>query len=168
MNTPANEDPFDTSIERSVDKWKELTPANECGCTAKKYCTFHFNESVRRDHPANEWREEFDNLFNSLGFDTVVTCGCFGKCDCKTPRTKLQDFIQNLLTQNTADTLERVIETIALSDEPCVPNIIEKLLTSLTPDKSDKQEKCEHEVVAKYCFRCKRPDLAGEPKVVTR
>jgi hypothetical protein len=25
-------------------------------------------------------------------------------------------------------------------------------------------EKCEHNVVAKYCFRCKRPDLAGSPK----
>ena len=79
------------------------------------------------------------------------------------------EWMREELATNTADTVERVIETIALSDEPCVPNIIEKLLTSLTPtDKSDKQEKCEHEVVAKYCFRCKRPDLAGEPKVVTR
>lgn len=23
------------------------------------------------------------------------------------------------------------------------------------------EEKCEHNVTAKYCFRCKRPDLAG-------
>ena len=25
------------------------------------------------------------------------------------------------------------------------------------------EKKCEHNVVAKYCFRCKRPDLAGTP-----
>lgn len=24
-------------------------------------------------------------------------------------------------------------------------------------------EKCEHDVAAKHCFRCKRPDLAGPP-----
>lgn len=29
-----------------------------------------------------------------------------------------------------------------------------------TPD----TEKCEHKVVKKYCFRCKRPDLAGNVK----
>lgn len=27
----------------------------------------------------------------------------------------------------------------------------------------DQPTKCEHDVVAKYCFRCKRPDLAGTP-----
>lgn len=27
----------------------------------------------------------------------------------------------------------------------------------------DQEVKCRHDVVAKYCFRCKRPDLAGTP-----
>lgn len=32
-----------------------------------------------------------------------------------------------------------------------------------TPLSTTQEKKCEHDVVAKYCFRCKRPDLAGTP-----
>jgi hypothetical protein len=38
------------------------------------------------------------------------------------------------------------------------------LITALSPDVT----KCEHDVNPKYCFRCKRPDLAGPVPDITK
>lgn len=53
----------------------------------------------------NKWENEFDRLFNSLGYDHIETCTCgpLEECKCKSGRERLKDFVASLLSKATKE-----------------------------------------------------------------
>lgn len=48
--------------------------------------------------PTEQWEKDFDNLFNSLGFDHATSCGCLeDDCGCVSPREKMKSLVKSIL-----------------------------------------------------------------------
>ena len=76
------------------------TPDTECGCTNKKYCTKHFNESVRKDHP------ELENDTPDTEWEKIIESNCkierYGSSDkYKYWHVKYSDVIELLSSRDT-------------------------------------------------------------------
>lgn len=93
MNTtPANEE-----TPSYCEDCGEARPAKRA---YKIYCPKHLKEHLPTT-PANEWREEFDKEFGRIHYsdDSIVSMQ-------NVPRSRIKDFIQNLLDQHTAHLVE--------------------------------------------------------------
>jgi hypothetical protein len=86
-----------------------------------------------------ESMEEFDTLFNALGFDHVATCGCFGDCDCVSGREKLKQFIRSYGDERERKAWESakaiildVTQYSQIGDLVSRPRILKAITTKLT------------------------------------
>lgn len=53
-----------------------------------------------------DWKKELKDLYNSCGFDHVSNCGCFGECNCVDNLTKLENFIEQIISEKDKEVIE--------------------------------------------------------------
>lgn len=52
-----------------------------------------------------DWKKELKDLYNACGFDHVSNCGCFGECNCVDNLTKLENFIEQIISERDKEIL---------------------------------------------------------------
>lgn len=56
--------------------------------------------------------KKFDNWFDASGFDHYGVCGCFGVCNCKSPRERMHREIDSLIDETVLSEQERIVGII--------------------------------------------------------